>query len=412
VLDLLDQIVRRAESGEPLVACTLVATRGSTPQKAPALMMVLADGRTLGTIGGGCVEAEVRSRALWLLAARRPPASPAPAPSQPAPASGLPAPASGGSVLTFRLDQDLGWDDGLVCGGTMDVAVHVVASAADAAAFRAARDALAAGAAATLDLSAADAAGRLARFSLPLDPRPTLIIAGAGHVGLALAAVAAVAGFDVTVVDDRPDLASAARFPGARLVVGEIDVELARLLPDEPAGLAVPVAGGGSPAPVPRASAADDVGADRPGLGGTGTGESGTGGAHPEEAGANDARCGAVSAAHAYVVIVTRGHRHDAAALAAVVRSPARYVGLIGSRRKVATIFRDLHSRGVPVDLLRRVRAPVGLDVGAVTPGEIAVSIVAELVAARRAGPSRPGGPAAEMRLSAGQLDRLLSRRP
>ena len=149
--------------------------------------------------------------------------------------------------------------------------------------------------------------------------------------------------FDVTIIDDRPDLASPERFPGARLVVGAIEVELAR---------------------------------------------------HPV-------------GEHTYVVIVTRGHRHDALALSAVVRSPARYVGLIGSRRKVLAIFQDLHAQGVPRELLARVHAPIGLDVGAVTPAEIAVSIAAELIAVRRGATGRP---AARMRLSPGQLDRLFAR--
>jgi len=88
VLDLLNQIVSRSDRGEPLAVCTLVRTRGSTPQKAGAMMLVLADGRTLGTIGGGCVEAEVRTRALRLLFG----------PSD--------------RLLSFKLDHDLGWDDG------------------------------------------------------------------------------------------------------------------------------------------------------------------------------------------------------------------------------------------------------------------------------------------------------------
>src|SRR5580765_2134771 len=106
MLNLFDQIVRRAETGEPLAVCTLVRTRGSTPQKVGAVMVVLRDGRTLGTIGGGCVEAEVRTRALRQF-------------DEP----------SGARLLTFKLDHDYGWDDGLVCGGVMDVAVQVIASA-------------------------------------------------------------------------------------------------------------------------------------------------------------------------------------------------------------------------------------------------------------------------------------------
>ncbi|HEX8914508.1 MAG TPA: XdhC family protein [Humisphaera sp.] len=335
-LDLLDQLVRRADAGEAVAACVLVAARGSTPQKPPAVLLVLADGRTLGTIGGGCVEAEVRVRALRLLAGVGVSAG-AGATAAADPATG-PTPAR---LHSFKLDHDLGWDDGLVCGGTMDVAVIVVRSAADAAPFRSARDALAAGEPATLDIDSTDEQDRPATFSLPLDPRPALFVAGAGHVGQALAPIAAGAGFDVTVVDDRPDMVTPDRFPAATRVVGDIEAELRRL----PVG------------------------------------------------------------ANGYVVIVTRGHRNDAAALAAALATPARYVGLIGSRRKVVTILRDLRAHGLSAETLRRVHAPIGLDIGAVDPGEIAVSIAAELIAVRR---GQAGKPAGAMRLSGAALEQVL----
>src|ERR1700712_12465 len=97
MLPLLDRILRHADAGEALAVCTVVRTRGSTPQKSGAVMVVLRDGQTLGTIGGGCVEAEVRTQALQRLTNQS------------------------DALLTFKLDHDLGWDDGLVCGGTMDV---------------------------------------------------------------------------------------------------------------------------------------------------------------------------------------------------------------------------------------------------------------------------------------------------
>jgi xanthine dehydrogenase accessory factor len=107
-----------------------------------------------------------------------------------------------------------------------------------------------------------------------------------------------------------------------------------------------------------------------------------------------------------YVVIVTRGHRRDALALAAVVRSSAAYIGLIGSKRKIITIFQQLQAEQVSAKDLSRVHAPIGLDIGAVTPAEIAVSIAAELVAVRRAQADQPVLP---MRLTREQLDRILS---
>lgn len=322
MIELFDQIVRRADAGETLAVCTLVRTRGSTPQKAGAVMVVLRDGRTLGTIGGGCVEAEVRTRALRLF-----------------------DDTPGARLLTFKLDHDYGWDDGLVCGGVMDVAVQVIASAAGAGNFRRAREELAAGRGVTVPLTATDEAGKQAIFEPAFGPTPTLVIAGAGHVGAALAAVARQMDFAVTVVDDRPDLLAGERFAGCTCVAatasgGGIEAELSRLTLD----------------------------------------------------------------GQSYVVIVTRGHRNDAAALRAVVNSDARYIGLIGSKRKVLTIFEDLLRQGVPRERLERIHAPIGLDVGAVTPGEIAVSIAAELVAVRR---DAEGKPAGAMRVAESLLQRL-----
>lgn len=323
VVELLNEIVCRADAGESLAVCTVVRTRGSTPQKAGAVLVVLRDGRTLGTIGGGCVEAEVRTQALRLLAEAADVSNP-----------------PGGQLLAFRLDGDYGWDDGLVCGGGMEVAVEILTSPDAAAQLRQARDQLAARGSARLVITVADDAGQLTRFERDIEPAPELVIAGAGHVGAALAAVARQMDFHVTVIDDRADMASAERFPGATRIVGPIEAELSRF-------------------PV-----------------------------HP----------------HTYIVIVTRGHRHDARALAAIVNSPARYVGLIGSKRKVLSIFEDLKAEGVPRDVLARVHAPIGLDLGAITPGEIAVSIAAELVAVRRGSAERPASP---MRLADHHLDRL-----
>lgn len=331
VIDLLNEIVRRADAGEPLAVCTLVRTRGSAPQKAGAVLVVLRDGQTVGTIGGGCVEAEVRNRALRALA------------NEGGGDAGGGAGTVGrhvGRLMSFRLDHDFGWDDGLVCGGVMDVAVEVIDSPAGADALRAARDALAAGCAATVVVVAVDEGGAAATFARMLEPAPPLVIVGAGHVGAALAAVARQMEFDVTVIDDRPDLAAPARLDGARCVVGPIDAELAR---------------------------------------------------HP-------------IGEQTFVVIVTRGHRHDARALAAVVASPARYIGMIGSKRKVLAIFDDLRDAGVPRERLARVHAPIGLDIGAVTPAEIAVSIAAELIAVRR---GTAGPPAGAMRLTPHLLDRM-----
>jgi xanthine dehydrogenase accessory factor len=315
--ELLNQIIDRSSRNEPLAVCALVRTSGSTPQKAGAIMLVLADGKTIGTIGGGCVEAEVRTRALQQII------------------DGT------DRLMSFDLNHDLGWDDGLVCGGVMDVAVQVIATAASASSYRQARDRLAIGEAVRLRISVPDNHQQLIHFELPIEPAPRLVIAGAGHVGEALAAVARQMDFAVTVIDDRPDYASPSRFPDTEVLIGPVETELAKLTINH----------------------------------------------------------------QTYVVIVTRGHRRDALALAAVVRSDAKYVGLIGSKRKIVRIFADLSEQGVPAEQLRRVHAPIGLNIGAVTPAEIAVSIAAELIAVRRTSAAHPAEP---MRLTPAQLQRIL----
>jgi xanthine dehydrogenase accessory factor len=315
---IFQEILRRTSAGERLALCTVVRTRGSCPQSPGAKMIVLADGKTLGTLGGGCVEAEVRRRATEMLQADQ---------------SGL---------LEFSLDHDYGWDDGLICGGVMDIHVQSL-DAPRAAGYETLLDDIRAGRATTLRIPYVKS-GEQQEFVEPLDPAPTLLIAGAGHVGQALAAIAQPLGFLVTVIDDRPDYASEERFPSAkRLIVGDIEAELRRFPID----------------------------------------------------------------AHTYVVVVTRGHQRDGQALGAVINSPARYLGLIGSKRKIKAIFDDLAQQGVPTEKLARVHAPVGYDIGAVTVPEIAVSIAAELIAVRRGCQDKPAKP---MKIDPQQLDAWLTR--
>jgi xanthine dehydrogenase accessory factor len=336
---LLDRLAALAEGDEPPALCTLVRVDGSTPQEAGAKMLVLPPAfETVGTLGGGCVEAEVRRRVAEVLmegAAR---------------------------VLPFRLDSDYGWDDGLICGGSMSVLIDPILPPA-CALFRRLRDEVAAGRPAALvtavggnggaarvgekwllaDGLPADPSGELAGavtralregrprlveagggeyFVDPFLPAPTLLIAGAGHVGKALTEIGALLGFSVVVVDDREEFANRRRLPGAaRVLAGPIGPTLSSFPID----------------------------------------------------------------ANTYVVVVTRGHNHDEEALEAVIRSPARYVGMIGSRRKVRLIFDDLKERGVDPALLGRVHTPIGLDLGAETVPEIAVAIAAQLVQVRRA---------------------------
>jgi xanthine dehydrogenase accessory factor len=163
--------------------------------------------------------------------------------------------------------------------------------------------------------------GTLDIFIEPVLPPATLYIFGAGHVALSLYRTAKTAGFDVNVVDDRESYANRERFPDAKQVIAEdFDRAMARINPNETS----------------------------------------------------------------YIVIVTRGHHDDMRVLRWAVQTQARYIGMIGSKRKTITIFKELVKEGIPEHLFERVHAPVGLDIGAITPEEIAVAITAELIAVRR----------------------------
>ncbi|MBA3297727.1 MAG: XdhC family protein [Acidobacteria bacterium] len=240
--------------GEPAALVTVVRAQGSTPQRAGAKMLVYADGRTIGTIGGGCYESDAINQARGAIQSARP------------------------ALLHFELNDDFAQENGLICGGRMDVHVD------------------------------------------PLLPDPRLYIVGAGHVGFELGRIAGGAGFRIHVIDDREKFASAERFPGADVIVQPIPDWLHR--------------------------------ADIP--------------------------------ASAFVVVVTRGHTHDLDAMRALAARDLRYLGLIGSRAKVARISSALLAEGLPAECLARIHAPIGFDIGAVTPAEIAISILAELIAVRR----------------------------
>jgi len=296
-LELFRSLLDRLESGSPCALCTVVHTRGSTPQTAGAMLLVHPSGETQGTIGGGCVEAEVRRRALAMLQSR---------------SSGL---------LSFELDHDYGWDDGLICGGRLDVAVVCLADASQAEPFRAAVERIRRQERAAVPLRVQHE-GKTIEYRLNVEPTPTLLVAGAGHVGAALAKLAVGLGFRVVVFDDRGDLLDPRRLPPPiESAAGSIETSLRQWPVD----------------------------------------------------------------ANTYVVVVTRGHAHDRRALHAVIDSPARYVGMIGSRRKIRIVFDDLEHLGVDRAKLQRVHTPIGLKIGAITVPEIAVSIAAELIQVRRA---------------------------
>src|SRR3954470_14914318 len=255
-MDLYEEIVALRRQGRRGAVATIVSARGSIPSFKTAKMLVRDDGSIVGTIGGGCVEAEVWQAAREVMESEKP------------------------RSLTFNLNQDPKYDTGLVCGGTLDV------------------------------------------FIEPVLPPALLYIFGAGHVSANLCKVANGAGFDVTVVDDREAYANRERFPQAQEVIADdFDKVTARFTPAE----------------------------------------------------------------SSYIVIVTRGHRDDMRVLKWAVQTPARYVAMIGSKRKGIGVIRELEGEGMPSELFERISAPMGLDIGAITPEEIAVSVVAEMIAVRRA---------------------------
>ena len=302
-VQILDTVVHEIDAGRRAALCVVVATRGSTPQVPGAMICVDEAAQITGTVGGGCTEAEIRRRAHELLSAEQ---------------HGR---AELGRVFTFDLDYDLATDDGLICGGHMDVAITVVSQPAEAEVLREAAERLRAGEAATLPLRV-QATDGLVEYRVHLEAPPKLVIAGGGHIGRVLAEMMVPLGFRVSVADDRIEFANADRFPSPiEPLVGEIAETLKGRRID----------------------------------------------------------------ANSYIVIVTRGHKHDEQALGAVIDSPAKYIGMIGSRRKIEIIYDDLKRDGATQEQIDRVHAPIGLDIKAVTPEEIAVSIAAQLISVRRA---------------------------
>jgi xanthine dehydrogenase accessory factor len=257
------------QRGEEVALVTITSSTGSTPQRVGAKMLVYADGRTVGTIGGGCYENDAFWKAREAIKARRP------------------------ANVKYELNDDFAEESGLVCGGQMEV------------------------------------------FIEPVEPAPDVYVFGAGHVGHSLARMAHDVGFRVHVIDDREKFASADRFPeGVHVVVDDIPTWLA--------GNTLPPT--------------------------------------------------------AYAVIVTRGHRHDLDALRALAPRNLRYLGLIGSRAKVKRVYDALLAEGMSAEALRGVHAPIGLDIGAITPQEIAVSILAELIAVKHGRINDPNIAATSMR--------------
>jgi xanthine dehydrogenase accessory factor len=254
-MDVYDELYRLRRLGQKCALATIVQVNGSIPSYESAKLLVREDGSMVGTIGGGCVEAEVWNAAREVMETERP------------------------RHLDFSLGQDAAYDNGLICGGQLSVFVE------------------------------------------PVVPQPRVFIFGAGHISKSLSKVAVLAGFETVIVDNREQFANRERFPeAAEVYAEEYDDVFGKLTIRDTS----------------------------------------------------------------YVVIVTRGHRDDMRVLRHVVTTQARYIAMIGSKRKVIGVVKELEKEGIPRKAFDRVFAPMGLEIGAITPEEIAIAVVAEMIAVRR----------------------------
>jgi xanthine dehydrogenase accessory factor len=254
-IDVYEELVHLRRSGQKAALATIVEVAGSIPSFQSAKMLVREDGSMVGTIGGGCTEAEVWNAAREVMETEKP------------------------RMLSFHLGQDAAYDNGLICGGQLNVYVE------------------------------------------PVLPIPACYIFGAGHISKSLSKVATLAGFRTIIVDNRDTYASRERFPEAAEVYAE-EYE----------------------AVFPKLSLNES----------------------------------------SYVIIVTRGHRDDMRVLRWAVAQPVRYIGMIGSKRKTIEVVKHLRKEGIPIEQLDNLHAPMGFDIGAVTPEEIAVAVVGEMIHRRR----------------------------
>ena len=254
-MDIYEEVVRLRRLGQKCALATIVQVNGSIPSYESAKLLVREDGSMLGTIGGGCVEAEVWNAAREVIQTERP------------------------RTMDFSLGQDAAYDNGLICGGQLSVFVE------------------------------------------PVVPQPQAFIFGAGHISKSISKIANLAGFSTNIIDNREAFANRERFPEAEQIFAE---EYEDIFPK----LTI-----------------------------------------------RDTSC---------LIIVTRGHRDDMRVLRWAVTTPARYIAMIGSKRKVIGVVKELEKEGIARPAFERVFAPMGFDIGAITPEEIAVSVVAEMIAVRR----------------------------
>lgn len=362
-----EQIDRVAEQGQRVAVATIARKRGSTPREQGAKMIIRSAGEALGTVGGGCGEAEVWRSALDVIADGKPrlvhvdltedidlksegvcggtfdvfvdPWGPdqrgllrggALGPSSEAELALLPAienrvPVTLATVIERRRTSDalvgakmLVGEDGSVRGslgsGTLDRLVVPDAQAAlDKGEPRTA----------SYQLGTAESPATVDVLLEPYPPPPELVILGAGHIALPLAKMAKMCDFDVTVIDDRASFANKERFPDVDRIIAESFESAVQKLKVTP---------------------------------------------------------------RTYLVLVTRAHSYDVYSLRHLIHSDAAYIGMIGAQRRVWAVYKLLHDEGVPAAKIERIHAPIGIDIKAETPAEIAVSIMAEIINVRRNG--------------------------
>ncbi len=323
--------------GKHVASATVIRTKGSTPREVGAKMLVLSGGTIHGTIGGGCGEAEVMEVALGLLAEGE---------------SGLTR------LVRVDLTEDIVEAAERICGGVMDVFIEIWVRPCDELELLATGDGMvrlvqtsgrqdpaligvysSEAAEANWDAPVSEqcevalrnqtshsgavqtSSGEVELFYEYVSGGSMLVIVGAGHIAQPLSRLAKMLGFRIVILDDRPDFASSERFPDADQVIAE-----------------------------PFASALNRLDLSEESM----------------------------------VVLVTRGHRFDEFCLRRLLDSPAFYLGMLGSKRRVRAVFSSLRADGYTEEQLERVWAPIGVDIGARSPVEIAVSIVAELLAVKR----------------------------
>ena len=352
--EVIKEAVDLLKDAQPCVLATVVRTKGSTPQKSGAMLLVKEDGTGVGTLGGGCVEGDIWFAAREMLRNN-----------------------AGPEFKEYFLNEDIAARDGLVCGGTMyfylepmtnnndfqdigqkvleaydggePVALATVVSDESDSGLLGAKlllsvDGTVNGSlgSVALDKKATEIAMRIADlgaiesfvtddgleiFIEGFTTPPTLIMVGGGHVGKATADLADSLGYTVQIVDDRNEFSNSERFPYANeTIVTSYD--------DWAKHININV--------------------------------------------------------NTFVVVATRGHRYDDMALESALQTPARYIGLLGSRRKTLMIYQRLLAQGISVDRLKEVKSPIGLDIGALTPEELAVSIMSEIIMERRGGKGSP----------------------